>query len=289
MINYLKNNIAQNIIPKNVPESYTLSLNFATVASQEISVASLVTNSDMKHIQSVYIDNSQNSVSISLIISASKQTITAGAYTQGYYALILPIDSGNIVVNGTNATTAILILLSIPMAPQVWESSTPVVASSSVYQEKEGSTDIVIASHIPTQTFIGYMAPTAANVIIIPQNTAYSYYINHIHLEISVGAIAQVGTTPASGMYYLGIFDATDSGGSIASVYTLLQPYISIIDTGLVAVYVADFDMEYYAQDVGNVLFMALSNAAGSAANLNTGYINCLATGGYTALTGIAN
>ncbi len=287
MLNYLKNTIAQNIIPKSIPESYTLSLNFATVALQEISVASLVTDSDMKHVQSVYIDNSQNSVSISVIISASKQVITAGAFSQGYYALILPIDSGNIVVNGTGATTAILILLSIPIAPQVWDTS--VAAAAPTNQEKEGSTDIVIASHIPTQTFISYMAPTAGSTIIVPQNTSYAYYINHIHIEITVGAIAQVGTTPASGIYYLGIFDGTDNAGSIASVYSLLQPYISIVDTGLTAVYVADYDMEYYAQDVGNVLFMSLSNAAGSAANLNTGYINVLATGGYTALTGIAN
>ncbi len=287
MINYLKNNIAQNIIPKTMPQSYSLSLNFSTTAVQEINIASLVANSDMKYIQCVYIDNSQNSVSISLEINASKQIITAGALTQGYYSLILPINSGNIVINGTNAATAVMIFLSIPMPPQVWESATP--ASAPANQEKEGSTDIVIASHMPTQTFISYMAPTDTSVIIVAQNTAYSYYINHIHLEISVGAIAEVGTTTASGMYYLGVYDATDVSGSITSVYTVLQQYISIVDTGLVAVYVADFDMEYYAQDVGNVLFMALYNAAGSAANLNTGYINCLATGGYTALTGIAN
>ncbi len=287
MINYLKNNIAQNIIPKTMPQSYSLSLNFSTTAVQEINIASLVADSDMKYIQCVYIDNSQNSVSISLEIDASKQIITAGALTQGYYSLILPINSGNIVINGTNAATAVMIFLSIPMPPQVWESATP--ASAPANQEKEGSTDIVIASHMPTQTFISYMAPTDTSVIIVAQNTAYSYYVNHVHLEISVGAIAEVGTTIASGMYYLGVYDGTDVAGAITSVYTLLQQYISIVDTGLTAVYVVDFDMEYYAQDVGNVLFMGLYNAAGSAANLNTGYINCLATGGYTALTGIAN
>ncbi|HED05856.1 MAG TPA: DUF1859 domain-containing protein [Ignavibacteria bacterium] len=287
MINYLKNNIAQNIIPKSMPQSYTLSLNFSAQAIQEINIASLVADSDMKYIQCVYIDNSANTVSVSLSIDASKQVITAGALTQGYYSLILPINSGNVVINGTSATSAVIIFLSIPMPPQVWESATP--ASAPANQQKEGSTDLVIASHMPTQTFISYMAPTDTSVIIVPQNTNYSYYINHLHIEFSVGAIAEVGTTKASGMYYIGIYDATDVSGSITSVYTLVQNYLSIVDTGLTAVYVADLNMEYYAQDVGNVLFMALYNAAGSAANLNTGYISCLASGGYTALTGIAN
>jgi hypothetical protein len=105
--------------PAEGPKALPVSLDFAALPLYTLDFGHQQTTQQFSVFQSIYIDNSRNGSSITMIVQGTGQVITCPASSQGYFAVLCqnPISlqfttAGNVIVP--------VFLCNFPIAPAVW-------------------------------------------------------------------------------------------------------------------------------------------------------------------------
>lgn len=109
-------------LPKERARIVPLTCNFASLPNQTqaVSLMYLQQQQQVTAIQSVFIDNSANSFTLSLLINGSEQTIIAQPNTQGYYPVLVAAVFGFTISSVGSSATSKLWLLNFPAPAGVW-------------------------------------------------------------------------------------------------------------------------------------------------------------------------
>ncbi len=112
----VKNDINNNVLPNAMPSSYTFNINFALGNPYVIDLKKdLSMNAISKTIQSIWIDNSNNSSLLTISVLETQQNINIPGLTQSIYPLFLPHNGGQISISSpNNSAQVIIILFDIP-------------------------------------------------------------------------------------------------------------------------------------------------------------------------------
>ena len=105
--------------PQDVPKSVTALFDWtaASAYSHELPEG----ENRLRVVQTVYVDNSQNSQIVVLIIAGSEQRIAIPASVLGYFPVVMTPGNHRLTVtsfNGTNYTT--IQFLNMPIPPFMW-------------------------------------------------------------------------------------------------------------------------------------------------------------------------
>lgn len=74
-------------------------------------------------IQTIFIDNSQNSNALSVTVNGTGQIIVAAANTQGYYAVLCPNPPKLSFSSASSSVALVVFLINIPISGVVWSVS----------------------------------------------------------------------------------------------------------------------------------------------------------------------
>lgn len=107
------------LIPKEGPRSIPLSLDFTTQQSYVVDLTVPVQQKQISLIQSVFIDNSQNSTPVSAVCNQTGQKVVCPPNAQGVFPLLAP-NPPVITFSSIGAVVVQAQLLNIPYQPQVW-------------------------------------------------------------------------------------------------------------------------------------------------------------------------
>ena len=222
-------NIFNQMIPSEGGRAVPLSLDFSTSNSWVINMTQLTSMKVIDIIQTIFIDNSQNSVSLSVNASISNQNIIVPPYSQGYYPILVP---NNAVLTFTCIGGLIntpVFLINIPLPASNWtKNGTPFIFNGSGYLEvsdpvldaaiannmlsvlnnKTGSGGKSYPDWIGNNTVQVRQATTASGVLI---TGAPGYYITGITVTIPADHAQAV-----AGLETLNIVDS--SSGNIWSI-----------------------------------------------------------------------
>lgn len=112
--------LTQKIGSQYMPQSAMaakITLTLATGVSQAIDFTQLISAGTLQNIQSVFCDNTANTVPVS-IVTAAGQNLVVPAGSQGIFPLILSNGSPTATVSGTGTVT--MLFLNVPMPFGTW-------------------------------------------------------------------------------------------------------------------------------------------------------------------------
>jgi hypothetical protein len=109
------------IIPRGGPKVVRAILDFSNVSEILIDGQQIVSQGQIEYLQGFYVDNADNNVSISFVMSATNQRIVVPANTQGYYSLLIPNDP-KIVARMDQANNRVVecFFYNVPIQSQNW-------------------------------------------------------------------------------------------------------------------------------------------------------------------------
>jgi hypothetical protein len=112
-------NVTNQMAPPEGPKALPIMLDFSALPLYTLDFGHQQSQGKFSAFQSIYIDNSLNGSSVSMLVNGSGQVITCPANSQGYFPVICqnPISlqftsAGNVRVN--------VYLCNFPIAPAVW-------------------------------------------------------------------------------------------------------------------------------------------------------------------------
>ncbi len=119
--NYTAIGLGNATIPDEGPKCLPFALDFSAQPSYAIDLQSLQSRNFLSVIQSVFIDNSANPQAVTMAIDGTQQRVTAKAYTQGYYTVLIP-NPPRFTVSSAGAVVVRLQCLNVPVAGAVWST-----------------------------------------------------------------------------------------------------------------------------------------------------------------------
>lgn len=97
-------------------------LDFTGNASIEINLTFDQQQESLEFVQAIYIDNSSNTAALTCYIQQTQQQFIVKAGLQGYYPVLAPMQNCKIKFSTASTAKIPVEFLSMPMAPQVWDS-----------------------------------------------------------------------------------------------------------------------------------------------------------------------
>ena len=160
--------INSNMLPSGLPSGSTYNIDLGLNNPQYIALGELFATGEIKNIQSVWVDNSQNNYSLIINVKSTYQNIIVPSYYQGVFPLLINSNlTGEIEVSSPNSIAqVILILLDIPLDYFLYNTQGSVLGTANV--------EVVNAS----------TAPVPVNVV---DNTATSpIYVDVMNTSVPV-------------------------------------------------------------------------------------------------------
>lgn len=115
--------VSNQLIPEEGPKAVPLLLDFASSDSYVLDYQNMQSRAFISLVQTVFIDNSQNAVEVSVEVGSIGQRIRAAAHTQGYFPILVP-NPIRLVFHGAGAGVTPFFLLNMPIA-LVWNTPGP--------------------------------------------------------------------------------------------------------------------------------------------------------------------
>lgn len=106
-------------VPKEGPKSIPQRIDFTTNVSWSIDFSNLTANETITMIQTLFIDNSNNSDSLSVVFEGTQQTLICPPLAQGYFP-ILTQNWPKCVVSTSGGVVILIEFINIPIPPSVW-------------------------------------------------------------------------------------------------------------------------------------------------------------------------
>jgi hypothetical protein len=103
------------------PKSLWYNLAFsATIAQIEVNLSEDEMMSQLKFIQTLYIDNADNGGALTITVGQSQQRVKWKPNTQGYLPLLVPNGARITFATPAAAVNVPIIFINVPMAPIQW-------------------------------------------------------------------------------------------------------------------------------------------------------------------------
>lgn len=194
-----------NLWPKEGPRAIPLQFDFTVQASYAVDLQIQQASQKFSFIQTVFVDNSNNTSALSLQFDILNQTINVPARMQGYFP-VLVVNPPRMVATSAGGTKATVFLLNFPVAPAMWPgtgsaltfdangnllvSDTKIeaaIANGRMQSQMfgNGNADVAIPLFLGNE-MSGVQANAIGNTIVIPaQGAANGWFIKSLYLFIS--------------------------------------------------------------------------------------------------------
>lgn len=139
--------VNNQIIPEEGPKTIPVLFDFTTNASWLLDLLQQVQGTKFSFVQNIFIDNSQNANSITVVPDQSNQRVIAQAYSQGYYSIFVPNAPKFTITSGVSAVVVPIYFSNMPVAPAVWKTSllgTQAVSDAALDATVVGNTQQII-------------------------------------------------------------------------------------------------------------------------------------------------
>jgi hypothetical protein len=142
--------IFNQMIPSEGGRAVPLALDFSSNNSWTINMTQLLSMKVIDVVQTIYIDNSLNSVSLLVNSSISNQNITVPPYSQGYYPILVPNNATLTFTCIGGLINTPIFLINIPLPAISWnKNGTPFLFNGSGYLEvSDPVLDAAIANNL---------------------------------------------------------------------------------------------------------------------------------------------
>lgn len=109
--------------PRKGPRAMPLTLDFSAASSVEVDLMLAQTEDRLEWVQSVYVDNSANTASVSITSAITGQTLTWGAGYQGYLPFMCP-NHPKFTATSSGGVAVDIHLLTFPVPAFLWNDGT---------------------------------------------------------------------------------------------------------------------------------------------------------------------
>lgn len=117
--------------PKDGSRAMMQALNFALESPVGVNLTYEQESGRLEFVQSIYVDNSNNTATLTATFQGTQQTISVPAGYQAYLPVLATLDNPKMSFATTGTPTVNIWLLSFPMAPAEWPASAAAAATSS--------------------------------------------------------------------------------------------------------------------------------------------------------------
>jgi len=115
--------VSNVIVPKNGPKAVPVSLDFSNDGEIDINCEQVISQGKIEYIQTLYVDNADNTNPLTLICSVTRQRLIIKGRAQGYFAILAP--NPPVITVSTNQTANLIVtifLLNVPVQAMNWQS-----------------------------------------------------------------------------------------------------------------------------------------------------------------------
>lgn len=119
---HLKQAITNGMIPKEGPKVIPMLVDLRAVSSVELDFSTQNDSQQISFIQCVYVDNSLNALSVSIVVGGTGQKLTIAPGQQGYFPVLSSIPN-KFVVSSTGAIQVPIFFSNVPLPLAQWGSS----------------------------------------------------------------------------------------------------------------------------------------------------------------------
>lgn len=276
--------IMNGMVPKEGPKAIPVLCQFGTTQSFTIDFQNVQSRGVINSIQTVFIDNSGNTKSITLTDTATTQEIICPGNSQGYFPIMVPNPPVFTAVS-TGTANVQIIFMNVQINPIVWNALSSgniydsngnlktsdqnlVTAISGGYvnnkESGDGTGDTTRWKFNGNKSFFAKINTTATSVALT--TGAPSFYLTNLHVTLDASA-----SIAAAGDLTVSVMDGTTT---VASAAVLLGTASA---TGIGLYHLIDIDaMNYNSGSSAAVLSVTLSTS------LTGGTLSINALGGLT-------
>lgn len=276
-------------LPTEGPRTIPVLVNFDNGATQTIDISQLVAQKKISMVQSLYVDNSDNSASVSIAISGSGQTLVVPPESEAYFPVLAPVPC--VFTLESDSTSQIFVgLNNFPTPAFVWnvqsqafqftggklQVTDPVLDGLAVQNGLQVVPNEYITGGGAVPAFAGdtfYTGSTSADsaqTIISAPGNALAFYLRAMKVDISNDAATTSGAE---------ITVTVKDGSTTIAENTVYVPSSGGTSLGKQSIF--DFDaLNYPSAALNNALTITLSAA------LSAGKVSWTVIGGTSTFAG---
>lgn len=259
---------------------------FAGIETYSFDFSTDIQTGRIDGIQGIWIDNSASTSALTLAVPYSQQVLDIGAGTRGFYPLMVAPSAPQFSITSAGDATAIIVPYNFagPCGPIA--STTPAyqdgallvsdaaldAAINGYYIRSQGfalgNNGLIMPRLAGSMQFAGGLSGAATTLTLIPAQAGSAYFLTRLSARLSANA-----TLATAGNLTVTISDG-------ANFNAVLHPYVPATVAGAGDAQIMDEDLQYIAHAQNAALTVTMSAA------LTAGYLDLVAYGGYTSLTG---
>lgn len=276
-------------MPKEGPKAIPINVDFTQGQAITIDLSQSMIQSKISLVQSLYVDNSLNSVAVSFQVTGTNQIVTCPPNSQGFFPILAGIPT-KILATSTSTTALVpCFVLNMPMPAAVWNVQQSAftfiggalevtdvaldaiaTANGLLVNPKLLGTNGYIPEFGGDLTFTGSVAATGPTNIIAAPGAGLAWYLKNLRLDITGDAAISGGAAELT---------VTIKDGTTA-IFTAIVNVPATSGTGPGQNIFSMDDLNLPSSTLNNALTITLSAA------LTTGKIVWNAVGGTSTIVG---
>lgn len=258
---------------------------FAGIETFSFDFTSAIQNGTIDGVQGIWIDNSASTTALTLTVPYSRQSYVIGAGMRGFYPLLCAPSAPQFSITSAGDATAIIIPYNFAGPACAIPSEMPTYNNGALVVQTEaapavngnyinglgfvtGNNGFIVPRLAGTAQFTASLSGSTTSAQIIPAQSVSAYFLTRITARLSANA-----TLASAGNLTVTISDG-------ANFNAVLHPYVPATVAGAGDAQIMDEDLQYIAHAQNAALTVTMSAA------LTAGYLDLVAYGGYTSLTG---
>lgn len=117
---FVQTPIFNQMVPDEGAKSVRATCDWENVDEYTVDLTDAMQRGIIRSVQSLYIDNRDNSNAVTIQTTGSQQRITFPGLCQGYVPILLPVPGIFTVASTSSATKTFIHCLNVPMYPYIW-------------------------------------------------------------------------------------------------------------------------------------------------------------------------
>lgn len=260
---YLDIPVFNSLFPKEGGKVIPVTLNFALQQSFALDFTLLQQSGYISLFQSVFIDNSQNTQPVTIVVNGSNQNLICPGSSQGTFILLCP-NPPKMTVNCAGGNFVNLFLCNLPLPEAVWSATSNFTFTALGYLE---TSDVALDATISGGAVNVILKATENNDVVKP-----FYGADELYTGSTTTTTAQTIITGTPSYFMTDLFvalsgDATISGGGELTVTikdgttAILQSVCYLGATAVAGILpLLDFSgLQFNSKASGNTLNLSLS------------------------------
>jgi hypothetical protein len=205
--------VYNGFVPCNGPKSCPVPLDFSVTTSWQLDLTNLNLQGYMEAVQTMFIDNSLNAQSLSILCSVTNQNIIIPPQSQGYVPTLQPNPSV-LTLTTTGAVLVTVQLLNFYIPPAVWSINLGAIPSALVVNNTLKTTDTPLGTTFVDKS--GTIAVGGTVQLLMASNASRKRFI--VHNPSTAAEILQIcfGLSTAGRIDLIAGATWDDSGSTVA-------------------------------------------------------------------------